>query len=331
MLQALDRASETVSFCKTQRLMVDLRAATMATQLGTLPSELLASAALSCSGSIILARMRTLPSLTNVLQMPVTGWHIAEVSVAAPSCRPPLKAYTDVTVKVTGLVVGATAGLEPAFAALSKASRRIVPPGEVNADASVPPADPTGATLAWWDRVRYMWRGRGKLLLSNSAVVISLSHAPAAAAHHQRAVLTAKDAEIVSEPDGQMHMHWQRTQADLFMQQHEKRSRPGAESLRVPLFVLAAMRIAVSLSCSLRDGRGAGNHHVFPCLLGDADAPAGAQQGPVDVVGAFKAVSVNLSVDVTVRSSGPTPGQVRSVHGLRHAHTSLPCCIAPSA
>jgi hypothetical protein len=296
---------------KAQRMNLDMRAAAMTIHLATLPTELLATAACSLSGTVIMARLLTLPPYTVPLLVPDTAWHTSVVHVPALGCRPPPKAYTDITSKISGLVVGATAGLEPAFAVLSKAAKRLTPPSTVTGDGSVPALDPFHPTLAWWDRLRYQWRGRAKLLLANAAIVVSASHAPAAAAHQQRLALTLRELEVGSEANGQLQLHFQELQADLFLPHHERRSRPGAPSLLVPLLAVPAVRLSVEVKAELPGGRHPGGHHVFPSVQAGEYVARDARQGPIDVASIIAAQALSVSISVHIRSVA-SPGQVLS-------------------
>jgi hypothetical protein len=323
--QALDRASEGLPFSKAQRVALDLRAASAALRLGGSHTPLAAAAACSASGAVVMARLATLPPLTDALHVPVTAWHSCAIAVPRRGCRPPPKAYTDVSVKLSGLVVGASAGLEPAVAALSKAARRITPPSAVTGDGREVPVDTATPRLPRWDRLRYQWRGRGRLVLSDAALVLSRSHAPAASVHHTRAVLKARQLEIDSQPDATLLVHAADVAADAIMPQHEGRSPPAAPGLRVPLLALPSVRLVLSLGVELPGGRHPGSHHVFPPLpvstgapgvddVSEAESPA--QQGPVDVAAAMTAEGFTLALSANVRS---VTGEVR-----------LLCCSACS-
>ena len=321
-VQAVDQASKGLPFAKAQRVAFDVRAAAAALHMGGAPTPVATSAAVSVSGTAVLARLQTLPPQTEPLHLPVTQWQTVEVAVPRRGCRPPPKAYTDVAVKVAGLTLGIAAGLEPAVAALSKAARRITPPSAVLANGDAAPVDAGVSRLQWWDRLRYQWRGRGRLTLSDTCAVVSTAHAPTASAHDARAVIKLQQGEAVSDGDAQLRVHMTHVSADAHMPQHEGRSRPGSAGLRIPLLSLPSLRLALDVHIMLPGNRSVSQHHVFPpAFISEPDAASQRdsalgcpvsmrrrlseerRQGPVDVAAAFAAEAFALSLTVQVRST----------------------------
>lgn len=284
-----------------------------------------------------MARLQALPPQVSPLQLPITQWYKRTVEVPKRFCRPPPKAYTDLQAKLTGLTVGISAGLEPAAAALTRASRRLVPPSFVQADATLPPTDPTQPLLQWWDRMRYQWRGRLRVVASDAAAVVATSHAPAPAAHHTRMHVQVKHVEADMEPDGMLRALGSGIAADALVPQHDGASAPGEPLLRVPLALLPALRVRCHVAVQLPGGRHAGDHHVFVPAPADSNMPgnmctrasgwvqdeAGAMvQGPVDVVGAMAAEGFSIDLEVTIGASD----QVSLRCTLVHPVLSDPCC-----
>lgn len=69
-----------------------------------------------------------------------------------------MKSYTDLRVEAEEMSVTGGIGLEPCFAQLAKAFKRVVPPDFINSDGSAA-SIPSATTLQPWDKMRYVWRG----------------------------------------------------------------------------------------------------------------------------------------------------------------------------
>jgi hypothetical protein len=297
VVQALDADSRGKHFAMARRLGLDVHCNSLAVHLGTMPSELVSASAVCVTGSTVIARLESRPPYTVTLPLSATSWHTVLASMPARNCRPPPKAYTDVTAKVTGLVVGLSAGLEPALGALRRAAQRVILPTNVTSDAGVAPVDPGAPGLPWWDKLRCQWRGRLRLMLSDASIVTSISLEPAAAAHHDRVSAIFRKLELAFEPEGQLQVTTTGLCMDAFLPHMVARSRPGAPHLRVPLLKAAAVRLALVAMFVLPGGRDPGNHHVFPPL---DDTATAAKQGPIDTASLFRSESFSLSVDVCV-------------------------------
>jgi hypothetical protein len=309
-VQGLDRASQGLTVADAQRVRLDLRAGAVALRLGTMQAPLLEAGGAHVSGTVVMARLASLPPQLHRVKVPVGTWHTVELTVPRAGCRPPVKAYTDVAVTLTAPSVQLTAGLDPAFAALAHCTRRIIPPSRVGGDATVLPADPQDSALAWWDRMRYQWRGRLRVLLADASIAVAPTHSPDIVAGAPRLLLRAKSLDVLSEPDVQLALALDTAHAALLLSPHERRSRPDATPLRVPLASLSNLAVSCTLALELPNGREPAQHHVFPpVLLGQRLLSEGVQ-GPVDVGAEIAAQSVSINVAISIRS-GALQGLVR--------------------
>jgi hypothetical protein len=299
VMQALDSDSRGRQFATATRLGLDVRCASLVVHLAMMPSELIAAPDLLISGTAVLARLKSRPPYTMALPLPATSWHTVISQVPVRNCSSPPKVYTNMTGKVSGLVVGLSAGLEPALGALKRAVQRVILPTSVTGDGRAVPADPAAPGLPWWDKLRTQWRGRGRLVLADAAIVIAISREPAAEAHHDRVAATFRKLELATEPEGRLQVAAAGASVDAFLAHVAACSRPGAPSLRVPLLKAAEARLALVAAFVLPVGRDPGSHHVFPAL--DEAAPA-AKQGPIDLTSLFRSEAFSLSLTFSVES-----------------------------
>lgn len=189
-----------------RRIALDLRSGSAAIRVATLAAPLATASTVRVGGAVILARQLTRPPYTVPFALPATSWHDAIMHPAARGCRPPPKAYTELTVRVEGLVAGVSGGLEPGIAAISRAAKRLVPPTGVQGDASVAPVDAAAAGLQWWDKMRYQWRGVTKVVFDGAALVVAATHEAAAASHHTRLEATCRLGELSFLPDARLQV-----------------------------------------------------------------------------------------------------------------------------
>lgn len=231
-------------------------------------------------------------------------WHRSVLDAAVPVCyRPPVKAYTDISAMVSSPRIQITAGQEPAFAAVSQSVQRLVPASRVTgAAARVPPDAATPHTLAWWDRARYMWRGRMRCSLLDTTLFVSPAYQPDIGPSTPRLELAFKQVELSMNPDAQATVLARSLSACVLLPHHEQRSRPDAASLRVPMCSLASVAITSALSLEMPGGIPAGSHHVHPVVAAGQRVRLEGIQGPVDVSEAFAAVAITASVNMTIHS-----------------------------
>lgn len=226
-------------------------------------------------------------------------------SKAFCECRPPIKAYTDICATISGARATVTAAQDPAFAALAQSLQRIIPAARVSGRSSRLPPDPSGPpSLAWWDRARYMWRGRLRVTLLDLAVSLAPVHHPDARPGDPCMDITCKQLDVSCNPDAQTAVSAASLAAALRLPHHEQRSRPDAPPLRVPLCALASAAITVALGLELPHGRSAGAHHVHPVVAVGQRARLEGTQGPVDVSAMLAATAISISVAVTIHSMG---------------------------
>lgn len=294
-----------------QRIHVDLRTDAVVMRFGTMQNPMLEATSMAVSGPVIMARLASLPPQTEKITVHIGSWHSIPVPVARSGCRPPPKAYTDLEATLGEVKFQVTAGLEPAFAAMSACTKRIIPPSRVLGDATLPPPDPNEAPVAWWDRMRYMWRGRMRCTFSDACFTISTALTPDADANTQRMDFRAKVFDLKSEPDAQVSLGLEGTTATLLTPQHEGRSRPDAPLLCVPLFSLSNATITNNLTIELPNGRALSAHHIFPAISLGQRVHAEGVQGPVDLNSVLAAQNISANMNVSIRSLA-MPGMVRS-------------------
>lgn len=218
-------------------------------------------------------------------------------------CRPPIKAYTDICATVSGARLQLTAAQDPAFAALAQSLQRVIPASRVTGAAARLPPDPSGPPpLAWWDRARYMWRGRLRCSLLDTTLSISPVHRPDLLPGDPRLDVAFKQLELSLNPDAQAAVSACSLAATLLVPHHERRSRPDATPLHVPLCALASVALTAALGLELPGGRPAGGHHVHPVVAAGHRVRLEGAQGPVDVSAAFAAQSISITVTVTIQS-----------------------------
>jgi hypothetical protein len=308
-VQELDSASQGLKMEQARHIHLDLQTGKVRMQVGT-ACDFLSVRTTRMHGSIIMARAEALQPQTKQLHVPLGQWHTISIGVPAPGCRPPVKAYTDLRANLGGLVLNMTAGLDPAFASMSQAIKRAIPPSEITGRADIALPDSSVTPLAWWDRMRYQWRGRLKASLNDATVVVAPVHNTQLAPNSQRLVLFFKSLEVASDPDAQLTLSAVTACGHFLVPHYEMRSRPDAQLLRVPFFSLSNLSVNAALFLDLPNGRRAGSHHVFPTIAVGQRLLQDGMQGPVNLPALLSTQAVSIQVVANIRNIA-LPGHVR--------------------
>eukprot|EP00892_Ulva_mutabilis_P001713 jgi/Ulvmu1/11542/UM078_0032.1 len=302
-IYGLDRASHGLALERCQRIQLDVRTEGCTMRLGTMSDPFATCNGCQLTGPIIMARLQSLPPQMEQIVIPLGSWHSSVVSVPQIGCRPPLKAYTDISATISGTRVAITAAQTPGFAALSQSIQRLVPASRVRGDGSRVPPDPSGPpSLAWWDRARYMWRGRLRSTLLDLSLCVAPVNRPGVLSGDPCMDVACKQLDISLNPDAQTAVSAVSLNVSLRLPHHEQRSRPDAAPLRVPLCALASAAITVALGLELPHGRAAGAHHVHPLVAVGQRVRLEGTQGPVDLSAVLAATAISVSVAVSIQS-----------------------------
>jgi hypothetical protein len=315
LMQSCDAASQGLIVANAQRLLLDMHTGKVAVQLPT-ATNVYTCQSMVVGGTVVMGRMTSLRPSLKCLQLPIGTWHTRAAYVPARGCQAPIKAYTDVQLTTSGGSVVVSGGLEPSLAALARASKRLLPT-DVTAAAGVTPPNTAQAQLAWWDRMRYQWRGRLSCRCTDAAVTLLPCAACFNKAPQQSLVITLGEGSLLSSPDGQLALSGTSVRGAAFIMQREGRSRPDACQLRVPLCALSSVSIHLTVAVTLPGHRSMGDHHVFPVFeLGRDVLQHDGVQGPIDVAGIIAAQAISLQIVVGFRN-GSTVSQVRSNRPVR--------------
>lgn len=204
---------------------------------------------------------------------------------------------------ISGARLRITAAQEPAFAALSQSLQRAIPAARVTGAGMRAAPDPTAMQpLAWWDRARYMWRGRLRCCLLDTTLSVSPVHRLNTLPGDPCLDVSFKQLELALNPDAQATVSACSLAATIQVPHHEERSRPDAAPLRVPLAAIASMALTAALGLELPDGHPAGAHHVHPVVAVGQRVRLEGVQGPVDVAAALAVQAISISISVTIQS-----------------------------
>ena len=134
-------------------------------------------------------------------------------------------------VSVDGAVVDITAGMDPAFNAVSRAAKRLVPPNDVTGEGGIP-VNMIESTMPWWDNMVYKWRGNLCADISRASLVISHTIATAIESHLPR-MQADLNARVIFSPDRHMQVTLWDVNANVFVPHDERSGRIGADMLEV--------------------------------------------------------------------------------------------------
>ncbi|KAG2482123.1 hypothetical protein HYH03_018930 [Edaphochlamys debaryana] len=285
---------------------------------GPASSPALSVSSVALAGWLIKARQLAAPPRPG----PATPWpvgrhHAAPVAPPLRFSRPNMKMYTDLRVVADGLCGSFSSAMEPVLAQLVRSLKaRVVPPQPQlmrpngRPAPPAPGAAPTSASgLSGLDALRYVCRGRIKLMLRGVRLALAAPPGPLAlplTAGQPRLSLALATASASLGPGGRTALALTGVEAVAWARAPGRG--PGEPLLCVPL--LAAPLLSLELTAAFTQA--SPTAYAFPRIT--QPPPPGALQDPVDVPGLMAASSFTLALelslapDVGARAGGALEG-----------------------
>lgn len=223
---------------------------------------------------------------------------IRQLELPRRGARAPPKYYTDIMTELEGLGVGYSVASEPVLAAISRAVKRINPPGplgvpHVSLPGLAPEIEPDAtSSLPWWDTMRYIWRGSLVCHVAGAAVEVGMGPHAEISGCKERLLLEAEHFRLAASA-GRCHLGLDKAQISALRPESLAQLLPSGGWILLADF--PQWEVDVRLMWHIVGGRNPLDHflHHRPP---QGPAPIHRRHGPVEVTELYQAVGWDLTL-----------------------------------
>jgi hypothetical protein len=210
--------------------------------------------------------------------------HVKEILVPLRGTCPPMKVFTDISMRTRTSQVFFSPGMEPILGLMGITSKRLIPTDPDSFSKKPPP-------VPWWDDLRYFWRGKLRIDSQSLGVTLSPGTSPVFSGLNERLEIQSEDI-MVDLRSGVMFLESGPMRVLAFRKTLEQN---GGQLFAFPVADLKCMTANISVTWKLPGGKDPMQHYIFPSPQSES-----SKQSPIFVADVYKASAVDVFIDISL-------------------------------